>query len=879
MADIRISDLPSEASPVSTEVVAIDGATTRKATIAAIVNAAHPLASQAEAEAGTEAAKVMTPLTTKQAITEQALTKSGNLTGLTDASAARANLGLVIGTNVQAYDAGLNSIAGLTVPAARMLYTTAEDTWAATSLFAVGRTFLAASTAEAQRSALGLGTAALEDATSFATNVEDRTALLALSPVNGAVVNVKDEARGGFFDTSTADESANVTADPGAIKVVPFTADPTGASGAHIWRKMWRFNPRRAGAFGDINGDNTSPDDWVALQRSFDWASAEGAILEIDRPYRFGNDNIGKAGGYGQLYTPSNLYVEGLADGLLIPVGYSSSGSIITNLITSSSALSIVSNVRFSNVRGDMTDYDPFVLKGTLAAGSSGGGTLPALPTYGTLSSVDGIYNDLIIQIVDGPGAPDYAFVKNYNGTAKTFTILKPGGGTTWDVTPDNTSLFELGFNDNLFGFSGGFSDGRFFDCEAYNVPLGILGAGGKGFNAESGVENVIVDRFVGRTIGGALLFTQGHAGTSGNGAQKWVKNVTFQNCKGSDCGALIAVLGQDSSTDPDGDPDDNMVRFINTHGERCGHMDQRVSTSKAKSAAIVIEEAGNFLIRDTVIDNDSYTPTYTTDTYRVGYGLTGYPDAIRGWGRNGEVLNTFLYGNFNSLHRLERNRAFGGDAGPTGKPQNTYRINFKTIHHQGTLDTNPFSVSSDSSLRPDAIEVRIVYDDIRVNSDPTAMFDTNMSTYTGILIRNAHDWFQSKTVQKELTATQFISYGNTIATAALGAGRKTSVTIADDTVVDITPPFSPGIFNFRIKEGASVSGGVAGRVQYSVSSSAQCESLGSGANVVVGTTALTTDSVTGTDVKLNIAAVLATGHIQMKNRMGASRDWEYWFE
>ncbi len=706
-------------------------------------------------------------------------------------------------------------------------------------------------------------------------SVPDRATMLLED--TSTVVLVKDEARGGTFDFVSGNQTALVTADPGAISAVPPTASPTGSAGVWVWRKMWRFDPRRAGAFGDINGDNTSPDDWVALQRSFDWASAEGAILEIDRPYRFGNDNIGKAGGYGQLYTPSNLYVEGLADGLLIPVGYSSSGSIITNLITSSSALSIVSNVRFSNVRGDMTDYDPFVLKGTLAAGSSGGGTLPASPTHGTLSSVDGVYNNLIIQIVDGPGAPEYAFVKNYNGTTKTFEILKPGGATTWTTPPDNTSLFELGFNDNLFGFSGGFSDGRFFDCEAYNVPLGILGAGGKGFNAESGVENVIVDRFVGRTIGGALLFTQGHAGTSGNGAQKWVKNVTFQNCKGSDCGALIAVLGQDSSTDPDGDPDDNMVRFINTHGERCGHMDQRVSTTKAKNAAIVIEEAGNFLIRDTVIDNDSYTPTYTTDTYRVGYGLTGYPDAIRGWGRNGEVLNTWLYGNFNSLHRLERNRAFGGDAGPTGKPQNTYRINFKTIHHQGTLDVEPFSVSSDSALRPDAIEVRIVYDDVRVNSDPTAMFDTNMSIYTGILIRNPHDWFQSKTVQKELTAAQFISYGNTIAKAAVGAGAKTKVTIADDAATSFTPPFTPGIFNFRIKAGGSVSSGVSGRVSYSVSSSAQCESLGIGANVVLGTAALA--GTTGTDVKLNIAAVVADGKIYMENRMGASRDWEYWFE
>ena len=69
---------------------------------------------------------------------------------------ARTSLGLTIGTNVQAYDAGLQSIAGLTTVADRMIYTTASDTYAVTTLTAAGRAILDDADASAQRTTLGL---------------------------------------------------------------------------------------------------------------------------------------------------------------------------------------------------------------------------------------------------------------------------------------------------------------------------------------------------------------------------------------------------------------------------------------------------------------------------------------------------------------------------------------------------------------------------------------------------------------------------------------------------------------------------------------------------------------------------------------------------
>jgi hypothetical protein len=85
-------------------------------------------------------------------------------TGANNAGTARANLGLAIGTDVQAYDAGLASIAGLTTVADRMIYTTASDTYAVTTLTSAGRAILDDVDASAQRTTLGLGTIATQNA-------------------------------------------------------------------------------------------------------------------------------------------------------------------------------------------------------------------------------------------------------------------------------------------------------------------------------------------------------------------------------------------------------------------------------------------------------------------------------------------------------------------------------------------------------------------------------------------------------------------------------------------------------------------------------------------------------------------------------------------
>lgn len=99
MADIRINDLPLEGSPTPSEFLAIDGASTRKATIQNVVNSGAPVASQAQAEAGVDNNTRMTPLATKQAIDFNSVPISRTVTagsGLTGGGPLSSNISLAL---------------------------------------------------------------------------------------------------------------------------------------------------------------------------------------------------------------------------------------------------------------------------------------------------------------------------------------------------------------------------------------------------------------------------------------------------------------------------------------------------------------------------------------------------------------------------------------------------------------------------------------------------------------------------------------------------------------------------------------------------------------------------------------------------------------
>lgn len=138
-------------------------------------------------------------------ITDLAVADGG--TGASNATGARTNLGLVIGTDVQAYDAGLQSIAGLTTLADRMIYTTASDTYAVTTLTSYARTLLDDTSATTARTTLGLGTIATQASTAVA---------ITGGTINGTVIGGTTAAAGTF---TTATVTGNLTVDTNTLFV------------------------------------------------------------------------------------------------------------------------------------------------------------------------------------------------------------------------------------------------------------------------------------------------------------------------------------------------------------------------------------------------------------------------------------------------------------------------------------------------------------------------------------------------------------------------------------------------------------------------------------------------------------------------------------
>ena len=115
----------------------------------------------------------------------------------------------------QPLDALLTAIAALVTAADKLIYTTGSDTVALADLTAAGRTLLAAADAAAQRTALGLGTAAVEAATAFTSLAPATSARNEIVPTaNDALAQRHKQKSGGqttLYELQRSDGTKAVT--------------------------------------------------------------------------------------------------------------------------------------------------------------------------------------------------------------------------------------------------------------------------------------------------------------------------------------------------------------------------------------------------------------------------------------------------------------------------------------------------------------------------------------------------------------------------------------------------------------------------------------------------------------------------------------------
>jgi len=187
-------------------------------------------------------------------------------------STARTSLGVAIGSDVQAHDADLDAIAGLTSAANKGIQFTGSGSAGTYDLTAAGKALLDDADAAAQRTTLGLGTAATLTAGTSANNAVQLDGSAKLPALDGSqltgISDLKSAGAVGSYALIWSNiggngvQIGNTFTTPGNINMLMVSVSGTpNQSSAFIAQGTWRVMS------GELSNNSASTDNRVLCQR------------------------------------------------------------------------------------------------------------------------------------------------------------------------------------------------------------------------------------------------------------------------------------------------------------------------------------------------------------------------------------------------------------------------------------------------------------------------------------------------------------------------------------------------------------------------------------------------------------------------------------